>query len=209
MTTAIAVTVALCEMDDPAAAIAAMPSDQLREAVVGFFTLSARSFYITALMVVELERRGDDVSAIALLPDFRLVASGKLSPSAVVRFSCRKNLMDLIGTLPPEHQERLANGEPVEMVVYAPDGSFTSRMEDPLLMTAAQIAQVFTIGKVRNKAHQIAILEAKRTREQVAPLEQTEWFDLDRKRGIAKFRGKRGDEIPLDKLVEAVKALQP
>lgn len=187
-------------------ALSAMSTRELREELLNGLRVTASCLSRLAMVVKELEGRGDDLSdlKIAMLTYLRLIASGQLLPEAVVRFVQSPRLMAIVASLTIKDQRALSEGKPVPLVVYGPTGDTTHRMVDPLNLVTPQIAQVFARGKIRTEAEQLVILDQRRTEAKRKPAKVGQ-LRLDRERGGVTV-GKRF--IPLIDLVAAVQELR-
>ena len=148
-----------------AAALAALDTEQLRAELAQSLRLTAAALVRLAWILRTLEERGEDLGELhAGLPWYlRLIAYGQLLPEAVVRFAGNPSLLRRIAGLPLPDQRRLADGEPVKLLVRAEAGT-DYRPADPLKMTAAQLGQVFARDHLRGRDEQILLLEDRRTR---------------------------------------------
>lgn len=136
-----------------------MGTDELRGEFARVLGLTARNLVYLAAVWKELESRGVDLSGlrsglIAYLPH---IASGAVSPEAVVRFAGSPPMLRAITSLPLDQQRRLAEGEPVKLVVKQGD-AFTHRMLPAHALTQPQVKLVFGERRMRSEAEQIAIL---------------------------------------------------
>lgn len=121
----------------------------------------------------ELEERGEDLSALhtGMIGYLRRIAAGQLLPEVVVRFAEAPLVLQKIATLPLPDQQKLVNGEPVKVMIFADEGRPDFRMLDPLKMTASQVHQAFASGKLRDDAEQIYYLESRRQFRPVVAVE--------------------------------------
>lgn len=142
-------------------AIRAMDTAELLEELKNTLGLTARVLRYLAAVWLELEGRNVDLSDLkkGLLVYIPLIASGTLSPDAVVAFIGDWGILEVLSSLSLEEQKRLASGEPVKLVVRSGE-SFTHRMLPVKELTPAQRRQVFNTRDkcIRSESAQIAIL---------------------------------------------------
>lgn len=141
-----------------------LSNEQLKEELAKQLELSAGHLLRLALIVQVLENRGEDLSElrIGLIHHLRRIASGQVLPEVVVRFSGSPALLNIVSRLPLTEQQDLASGQPVRLVVPTPEGGYTHRLADPLLLTREQMTQVFAMDHRREDSEQILFLEARR-----------------------------------------------
>lgn len=120
---------------------------------------TARHLTYLAAVWKELESRGENLSDLrtgigTYLP---LIASGAVLPETVIAFAGQSTLLRAVAALPIEDQRRIANGEPVPVVVKQ-DGKFSHRMLPASALPASLVRQVFGERKLRTETEQIALL---------------------------------------------------
>ncbi len=164
---------------------------------------------LMARLVKQCDKRGIDLATRkefkSQIHDLRRIADGQMLAEVPVRFAKKPSLIAKIGSLSLAEQQRLADGEPVKLLTYGPDGKITHQMADPLEMDAAQIAQVFAQDHIRTEEEQATKLEARRVKSGYRGPEKIGDGIIDRERGGVMV-GKRF--VPLHDLVKWVKALQ-
>lgn len=145
--------------------IEAADTESLKERLTTLLARTADDLRQMAAIVGELERRGEDLSALRLgiIDHLRRIASGQLLPEIVVRFSGFPQMLRIACHLPLADQQKLAAGEPVEMAVWRGDAVDWRRV-DPMCLTRDQVHQVFAGDRLRGKVEQIAYLEDRRQR---------------------------------------------
>lgn len=103
-----------------------METTALKEALAKSITITSQAVAYMAAVWNELERRGEDLSALrsgisAYLP---MVASGHLDAEAVVAFAGQRMVLASVATLPLEEQRRLARGGTVSVLLETGEGEF-------------------------------------------------------------------------------------
>lgn len=98
--------------------LTAASTDDLRAELARGLTLTAEVLTRLGAIWLELERRGEDLSALksGLARTLPLIASGVLAAEAVVAFAGRPAVLRAIEGIPLERQRSLASGEPVEVI---------------------------------------------------------------------------------------------
>jgi hypothetical protein len=150
--------------------------------LVNCLSLTAKNMMNAAIIVVEMERRGEDVEGlkISLLHHLRKVACGQLLPEIIVRFAGSPLLIGCIGNLPISSQRKIADGEPVLMSL---PGADNHRMVDPLTMTRSQISIVFARDHIRTHAEQLVLLDHRKQQAAKPIPESIGKVRIDRERG--------------------------
>jgi hypothetical protein len=173
---------------------------ELREELVRQMSFTAAHLVRLATIVAELERRGEDLSdlRIGMMRYLRLIALGQLVPEVVIRFADSPLLLNKILTLPLSDQARLAQGEPVKMIVYR-DGKLDHLMVDPLKLVSDQVRMVFGPGVIKDEAAQILWLEQQNMRQNAGAKKKTGRVRCD---GSLLFVGKFS--ASMDEVLEAI-----
>jgi hypothetical protein len=93
--------------------LASLSVEDLRKELVERLTFSADHLIRMAMLVAELESRGENLRGfrIGLLPYLRQIAVGKLLPELVVKFAGTPNTLKAVSNLPINEQLKIANGE--------------------------------------------------------------------------------------------------
>lgn len=145
--------------------LSGLATEELRQQLAEALRITALDFVRLAMIVTELESRGEDLETlkIGILHHLRKIACGQLLPDVVVRFYLMPVLISAIGNLPIPDQQRLASGELVQVAIQTPNGDLTHRLADPLEMTQAQRKQVFAKDHIRNLAEQRNFLDQQQT----------------------------------------------
>lgn len=161
-----------------------MTTDELRDQLATQIQLTADHLLATALIIRELEERGEDLSdlKLGLLPYLRRIAHGQVVPELVVRYAGFPALINRLASFPLPEQRRIAAGEPVDLLVLRGEGSDTRRV-DPLHLTRDQLYQVFATDHIRTAAEQAAMLEDLRNRPKAVKRPKRSRVRADAERG--------------------------
>lgn len=143
----------------------AVSSEELRGRLASLLGRSADDLREMAAIVAELERRGEDLSALrlGLVDHLRRIAAGQLLPEVLVKFAGFPALLRIATHLPLLDQGKLISGEPLQLAVWRGD-RVEWRKVDPLALTGPQIGQVFQRDRIRTEAEQVSVLESRRER---------------------------------------------
>jgi hypothetical protein len=142
-----------------------MTNEQLLAELASSLKATAQSLLRLAVVWCELERRGVD------LDDFRcnltrhlpMIASGVLSPDAVIAFSGRPRLLSRVASLPVEKQIALARGEEVSVAVPGEESIISLKVSQ---IPNSRLGIVFGDGVIRTpKQQRLAIGEIIRGRK--------------------------------------------
>jgi hypothetical protein len=141
--------------------IRSMETQDLRAELAAALTWTAQRLMHLAAVWAELDRRGEDLSALrsGLVYYLPLIAAGQVAPEAVVQFAGSRTLLRAVTALPIDEQRNLAAGESVKLAVKQGD-QFTHRMLPAHALTSTQVRQVFGDRAIRTEAEQIALLSA-------------------------------------------------
>lgn len=144
--------------------LSSLSTEQLKSKLAESLAVTAAQLVRSAAIVLLLEERGEDVEAlkIGMLQYLRKIALGQLLPAVVVRFASKQAALDCIVKLTLTDQKRLAEGEPVILLVYDTNGRQDYVKADPLTMTRDQMKQAFGKDYIRNEAEQLLILAERR-----------------------------------------------
>jgi hypothetical protein len=132
--------------------LAQLSTEELRAELARGLKLTAEHLFRLGQVWLELEGRGEDLSALrkGLAIYLPHIGSGRGDAHAVVRFAGSGLLMRAIAALPIDDQRRLAEGGTVPLV--ASDGE--SQAADPLQLSPIEVRRVFVNGRVRSVAEQ-------------------------------------------------------
>ena len=113
-----------------------------------------------AAIVLLLEERECDLSGVSIpgLDYVRKVAYGQLRPEVYARYAAHPRALRKIAALPIPDQRRMANDEPLKVVVIRPSGP-THRMVPVNKMTNEQLNQTIAAGHIRDEVEQIGYLD--------------------------------------------------
>jgi hypothetical protein len=164
-----------------------MPTRDLWDLTAHTLGLTAAGFAHLAMQVGALERRGEDVTKVALLHHLRKVDCGSMLPQVLARFLGSNKLIGIIGSMAHNVQRELADGAKVPLVVRGDDGTPTHRMVNLLEMLPQQIAQVFARDHIRSESEQILYLDAQREAKAAPVPEIVGPAKIDRERDGAYF----------------------
>lgn len=144
--------------------LSSLSTEQLKNQLVESLAVTAAQLVRSAAIVLLLEERGEDVEAlkIGMLQYLRKIALAQLLPAVVVRFASKQAILDKITNLPLTEQKRLAEGEPIRLLVYDANGRQTHLMADPLKMGRDQMRQAFGKDYIRDEAEQLLFLAERR-----------------------------------------------
>lgn len=143
------------------AELTSIATDTLKRRLAEQMELSARHLVEMAAIWTELERRGEDLSALRTgLTDYLpRIAAGELDARAVVQFAGNRQLLRYLSTLPVGRQQALIEQGEIEVVL--PESGEHSRRKLGHL-SGNEVTQVFGHGLVRTPQQQIELLESKR-----------------------------------------------
>lgn len=130
-----------------------MTTPELWAALKAAITATAEGLLRMARLWVELESRGEDLSAyrnpmLAFLPQ---VAGGALLPEVLLLYGGNPELIEAISGLVPEDQEKLTKPDARVKVLAAEGGTRSARLTD---LRKSEIRQVLGSGKIRTVAEQ-------------------------------------------------------
>lgn len=154
----------------PSPELLAMSTEQLRSELARSLQLSADQLLHLAAVWRELERRGEDLSDLrsgmgGYLP---MIASGRLSADAVVKFAGQTTLLRALADLPLEQQAAIVADQPLPVISLDASGNTRVSELPAYSLTAAQIRQVFAPGRLRDAREQEAVLVQTITRKRAA-----------------------------------------
>lgn len=133
----------------------------LKQRLAQQMELSAKHLTEMATIWSELERRGEDLSALRTgLTDYLpRIAAGQLDARAVVQFAGNRQLLRYLATLPLERQQSLIEHGEVELVL--PESGERSPRK-LVHLSGQEVTQVFGHGVVRTPKEQADLLASKR-----------------------------------------------
>ena len=136
-----------------------IPTDALRSLIARKIGDFAKHLLRLAAIWVELERRGEDMTALrggigVYLP---AIAAGTVLPETVVRFAGHTTLLRAVSSMTPEQQRKVLDDGKV-LVAERKNGHHETRMLPVTALSSAQIRLVFADRRIRNETEQVAIL---------------------------------------------------
>lgn len=172
-----------------------MTDSQLSAALDRHLMDTVENIAKAGMVVVELERRGHDLSRIkpGILDRLRRVGRGTLLAQLLFDFSDDPGFCNVLKTLTIEDQ-RKAMG-PIEVIT----DSGRTRIVDPREMTPDERRQVFARGRIRSPTEQRSYLEDLKKKKSRKPVPDEDGITMDRKRQIL-IVGEY--EISLERLLE-------
>lgn len=140
--------------------LATLSTDVLKRRLAEQMELSARHLVEMAAIWTELERRGENLSALrgSLTDYLPMIAAGELDAEAVVRYAGSRQLLRYLATLPLDRQRHLLDVGEVELVL-SESGESTRRKLAHL--TGREVTQVFGHGIVRSPREQARLMATK------------------------------------------------
>lgn len=141
---------------------------ELKEALANSLEMTAQHLVLLGRIWVELESRGEDLSALRSGVGLYLsqIGSGKLSAKAVVAFAGQQLLLRELAELPIEEQERLADGGKVPLVIeHRTSKELKVDYVELSMLHSRHYSQVFNKGLIRNADEQKGLLQAPTTRK--------------------------------------------
>lgn len=150
---------------DLATRVHEMDTPTLRAELARVLTVTADTLVYLAAVWRELERRGEDLSALrsGIGQYIPLIANGQLAAEALVHFAGRISLLRAVQSLPIDEQRRLALGGKLPVVTIAPDGQLDQTDVPAVSLTTEQIRMVFDVGRIRAPSEQRNLLASTRT----------------------------------------------
>lgn len=137
--------------------LASMTTDYLKQRLAEQMELSARHLVEMATIWAELERRGEDLSALRTgLTDYLpRIAAGTLDARAVVQLAGNRLLLRHFAMLPLDQQQTILGHGEVEVVL--PESREVTQRKLAYL-SAQEVRQVFGKGQLRSPAEQERII---------------------------------------------------
>lgn len=163
----------------------------LRQRLAQQMELSARHLVEMASIWTELERRGEDLSALRTgLTDYLpRIAAGELDAAAVVRFAGNRQLLRYLSTLDIERQQELISADTIELVL--PESGDTT-IRKLAHLAGREVTQVFGHGIVRSPDEQRQLIDSKRaTKKAVSKRVARKTESLQLRYGILEADGER------------------
>jgi hypothetical protein len=170
--------------------LSGMTTEALKAELASVLGIAARDLVRLAAVWAELERRGEDLSALrsGLLAYLPRIAAGVVLPETVVRFMGQPALLRKIAGLPPDSQRRLTDGDGV-LVAERSDSGWTHRLVPAHRLSASQVWQVFDEKNqcIRTETEQQALLTAPAARQTNRRPSNRGKFKADPEHGVVYF----------------------
>lgn len=133
-----------------------------------------------------LEDKGEDLSDLrhGLMRYLPLVSAGKMDASLLIQFAGQQLLLRELALLPTEEQCRLANGEKIPLVTKTNEG-FSTKLVDLANLHSRYYPQIFTVGRVRTEAEQMAMLDASKPKRRQQKIRKKNVI-IDQQKGAIK-----------------------
>lgn len=135
----------------------------LRRELARALQVTAENLIYLAAVWRELEKRGEDLSALrhGLGAHLSEIAAGRLDAEIVVQFARAPSILRTLAQLPVRKQRQLARGEPLKIVEATPYGSEPAVRAAPAYhLKASEIRLAIGNGKIRSIEEQTEILRA-------------------------------------------------
>jgi hypothetical protein len=141
------------------------PQDELREALTRCLRHIGKSIRDAAAIVGELESRGEDLSDIPglrwLLPYLRRIHAGQMLPELLTNQLGSMNVVERAQFLPLPDQKKVADDEPLPVVILDDAGLPQTVVIAPSRMRPEQVQAVFNKGHIRSEPEQVAAVRAR------------------------------------------------
>lgn len=140
--------------------LATLTTAQLKHHLAHQMELSAHHLVKMASIWTELERRGEDLSALrtSLTDYLPQIASGDLDAQAVVQFAGNRQLLRYLATLPVERQHALLEDGSITLVLPHSREATPRKLAH---LSGQEVTQVFGHGIVRSPDEQQRLLDSK------------------------------------------------
>lgn len=144
--------------------------EELRNELAKSLQWTAAGFVRVAMLVAELERRGEDLSTlkIPMLAHLRAIASGQFLPELLVRYHGSPLLLRHLGRLSIGDQKRIVEKGTIPVLSYKGDDEIVQEI-DPATAGSGVIYQVFADGKLRSPDEQRILLLSRKRKPQAKP----------------------------------------
>lgn len=190
----------------PALDIARETTEVLKRRLAHQMELSARHLVEMAGIWTELERRGEDLSALRTgLTDYLpRIAAGELDAQAVVQFAGNRQLLRYLSTLSVSEQQALMDRGSVQLYLPESDQTTSRKLSQ---LSGREITQVFGRGVIRSPGEQQQIARAKKSVNRVdAEAKKAESMRIHY--GVLEINGQRvyvdGQPLKAAQLLEAL-----
>ena len=141
-------------------AITAASTEHLREQLASALTMTARHLQHLAAIWQELERRGEDLSALrrGIAQYLPLIAAGRLEAEAVVRYAGQAILLRALSELPVAQQRALLEDGAVPLARLDAEGNSQQESVPLDRLSVAQIRLAFAGNSLRPVQDQVRML---------------------------------------------------
>lgn len=130
--------------------ISVASTEQLKLALTQGLTISAKQLNYLSLIWMELEKRGEDLSALrsGLAVYLPLIASNKLDAEVVVRFAGQRTLLSKLMELTVEQQREMLSTDTIDVVDIGNDGKHQVTKKTLMQLSAQEAIRVFSNGQI-------------------------------------------------------------
>jgi hypothetical protein len=145
--------------------LGSMTVEELRRELASSMELSAAHLVHLAAIWQELERRGEDLSALrtGMATYLPLIARGELNAHLVVRYAGRTMLLRHLAALPSDAQEKIVKNDEVDIVDFV-DGDFVETRAPLASLESRQLRYVIT-DHIHSPQEQREIIVKRRPRQ--------------------------------------------
>ena len=144
----------------PTADLQAMSTEMLKAQLAKAVSITAEYLAYIAMVWQELERRGEDMTAMrhGLMAYVPMIANKELDARVVVNYAGQKTLIALMSNLPLHEQQALIERGSVDIVELGDDKQQLVRTIALGDLTASQAYQAFGDGEIRPVPQQYQLL---------------------------------------------------
>ncbi|EHM49932.1 hypothetical protein [Cardiobacterium valvarum] len=144
----------------PTADLQAMSTEMLKAQLAKAVSITAEYLAYIAMVWQELERRGEDMTAMrhGLMAYVPMIANKELDARVVVNYAGQKTLIALMSNLPLQEQQALIERGSVDIVELGDDKQQLVRTIALGDLTASQAYQAFGDGEIRPVPQQYQLL---------------------------------------------------
>lgn len=190
------------------ASLSEVPTEELKKHLAQAIGVTARTLSYLAAVWAELERRGEDLSALrgGLMSYLPLIAEGRLDPELVVRCAGQAMLLKAASAIPLEDQRRLID-HGARIIELDETGEIKEKAVPVEKLSVHDVRRVFAGDRLRAPAEQATMLGGHRPRETaravVVKVRLTK-SEYDRVRKAASARGRHVPTMIRDVILENV-----
>lgn len=137
-----------------------MDTVELKKELAKTLTVTADYLAYIAAIWIELESRGEDLSALrhGMMAYIPLIATRQLDARIVVNYAGQKTLLSAMSKLPLHQQQKLIESNTIELAEVAEDGEMKVNKVSISGLSSAQVYQAFGDGEVKSPERQYKIL---------------------------------------------------